>query len=50
MGRIVLFLIAAWIVLSIIGLVIKSLFFLFIIGIVLVVLTAGWGWLNRSTT
>jgi hypothetical protein len=49
MGRILLFLLAAWIVLSVIGLVINGLFFLFVIGIVLVAVTAGWGWLKRSS-
>ena len=49
MGRIVLLLLAAWIVLSIIGLVIKGLLWLFVIGIILVVVTAGMGWFNRST-
>ena len=49
MGRIVLFLLVAWLVLSILGLVIKGLFFLFIVGLVLLAITAGWGWLNRST-
>jgi hypothetical protein len=49
MGRILLFLLAAWIVLSIIGLVIHGLFYLFILGIVLVAVTAGWGWLKRSS-
>jgi hypothetical protein len=48
MGRILLFLLVAWIVLSILGLVIKGLFFLFIVGIILVAVTAGWGWLNRT--
>jgi len=49
MGRILLFLLAAWIVLSVVGLVIEGLFWLFVIGVVLVLATAGWGWLNRST-
>lgn len=49
MGRIILFLLGAWIVLSILGLVIRGLFWLFVIGIVLVAATAAWGWLNRST-
>ena len=49
MARILLFLLAAWIVLSVIGLVIQGLFWLFVIGIILVAVTAGWGWLNRST-
>lgn len=49
MGRIVLFLIAAWIVLSIIGLLIKGLFWLFVIGLVLFVATAVWGSFTRTT-
>ena len=48
MGPIVLLLLAVWIVLSIIGFVINGLFWLFVIGIILVVAIAGWAWFNRS--
>lgn len=49
MGRILLFLLAGWVLLSLLGLLIKGLFWLFVVGIVLVVATAGLSWLNRST-
>jgi hypothetical protein len=49
MGRIVLFLLLACIVLSIIGLLIKAVFWVFIVGLVIFAATAAWGWLHRST-
>lgn len=39
----VLLLLVAWLVLAIIGLLIKGLFYLFVIGLILVVVTAVWG-------
>lgn len=48
MGALLLFLLAAWIVLSVLGLVIKGLFWLFVIGIILVIATAAFGWFKRQ--
>lgn len=47
MWAIVLLLLAIWLAISIIGLVIKGLIWLFIIGAVLFVLTSIWGWVKR---
>lgn len=44
-----LLLLAVWVVLSIIGLVVEGLFWLFVIGAALFLATAGWGWLKRQT-
>jgi len=46
--QIVLFLLVAWVVLSVLGLVIKGLFWLFVIGLVLFIATAVWGFFQRS--
>lgn len=48
MWGLLLFLLVAWIVLSIIGLVVKALFWLFIIGVILFVLTSLFGMSRRS--
>lgn len=45
---IVLFLLAAWLVISILGLVIQGLFWLFVIGVILFAGTAVWGWLTKD--
>jgi Na+-driven multidrug efflux pump len=42
-------LLVVWLVLAILGFVIKGLFWLAIIGLVLFVATAIWGWLRRSS-
>ncbi len=44
------FLLVAWIVIAILGLVLEGLFWLFVVGVVLFLATAAWGWLKRSTT
>ncbi|MGH3505236.1 MAG: hypothetical protein ACRDQA_30735 [Nocardioidaceae bacterium] len=49
MLKLILFLIAAWIAIGIIGLVIKGLFWLFVIGLVLFVITSLFGWTRRGT-
>lgn len=49
MWTIVLILLAVWLVLSILGLVIKGLFWLFVIGAVLFVATAAWGWIKERS-
>ncbi|GAB3211297.1 hypothetical protein GCM10027294_33040 [Marinactinospora endophytica] len=43
-------LLAVWLVLAILGLVVKGLFWLFVIGAVLFVATAIWGWVQRRGT
>ncbi|MGO4187873.1 LPXTG cell wall anchor domain-containing protein [Pseudarthrobacter sp. TAF60_1] len=48
MGLIIALLII-WLVLSILGFVVKGLLWLAIIGLVLFVATAVWGWLKRKT-
>lgn len=47
MWGLLLFLLAAWLVISIIGLVIKGLFALFVIGLILFVVTSLVGWSRR---
>ncbi|KUP98341.1 DUF7554 family protein [Thermobifida cellulosilytica] len=49
MLKLVLVLLAVWLVLSILGLVIEGLFWLFVIGAVLFVATAVWGWVQNRT-
>jgi len=44
----VIVLLAAWLILSIIGFAVKGLFWLGLIGIILLVATAMIGWLRRS--
>lgn len=46
--RIVLVLLAVWVVVSVIGLVLEGLFWLFVIGLVLFLVTSLVGWLGRS--
>lgn len=48
MGGLIVFLLVAWVVLAILGFVIKGLVWLAIIGIVLFVATAVWGFIRRS--
>jgi len=48
MLRIVLVLLAIWIVLGILGAVLRGLFWLTAIAAVLFVATAAWGWFTRS--
>jgi hypothetical protein len=47
MGLIITLLIV-WLVLSILGFVIKGLLWLAVIGLVLFVATAAWGWVKRN--
>jgi hypothetical protein len=49
MVGLILLLLVAWIVLSVLGLVIKGLFWLFVIGVILFLATAAWGWVQRRT-
>ncbi|WP_285731724.1 hypothetical protein [Nocardiopsis sp. ATB16-24] len=51
MVYLILVLLAIWLVLSILGLIIEGLFWLALIGAVLFVATAVWGWIqNRQRT
>ncbi|SNS47387.1 hypothetical protein [Rhodococcoides kyotonense] len=43
------FLLVLWLVFAILGFVVKGLLWLAIVGIVLFVATAAWGWVKRST-
>lgn len=47
MMGIVLILLVVWLILAIIGLVIKGLFWLFVIGGLLFLATAAWGWIKE---
>ncbi|GLU47331.1 hypothetical protein [Nocardiopsis ansamitocini] len=49
MLNLILVLLAIWLVLSVIGLVVKGLFWLFVIGVVLFLATAAWGWFQRAS-
>ncbi|MDQ0768413.1 LPXTG-motif cell wall-anchored protein [Pseudarthrobacter defluvii] len=46
---IIIGLLVIWLILSIVGFVVKGLIWLAIIGLVLFVATAVWGWLKRRT-
>ena len=50
MVGIIVTLLIIWLVLSILGFVIEGLFWLAVVGIVLFLATAVWGWLKRKTT
>lgn len=47
---IIIGLLVIWLILSIVGFVVKGLFWLAIIGLVLFVATGVWGWLKRRTS
>lgn len=49
MVGLILFLLVAWLVLTVLGFVIHGLFWLAVIGIVLFLATGGWGWLRNRT-
>lgn len=49
MWTIVLILLAAWLLMSVLGLLLKGLFFLFVIGAILFVVTSLFGWSKRKT-
>jgi LPXTG-motif cell wall-anchored protein len=46
---VIIFLLVVWLVLAILGLVIEGLFWLTVIGLILLVGTAIWGWMKRNT-
>ncbi|GAA3745608.1 putative membrane protein [Spinactinospora alkalitolerans] len=50
MLKLILVLLAIWLLLSVLGLVIEGLFWLFVIGAVLFAATGVWGWLQRQRT
>ncbi|MBX7445277.1 MULTISPECIES: hypothetical protein [unclassified Arthrobacter] len=47
---IIIGLLVIWLILSIVGFVVKGLFWLAIIGLVLFVATGVWGWLKRRAS
>lgn len=49
MLTLVIVLLIIWLVLAILGFVIKGLFWLVIVGIILFVITALWGYIKRGT-
>ncbi len=42
-------LIVVWLVVAIVGAVVEGLFWLFMVGLVLFLLTAAWGWTRRDS-
>jgi len=50
MMNLIILLLVVWLVLSVLGFVIEGLFWLAVIGIVLFLATAAYGWLKRKTT
>jgi hypothetical protein len=50
MGGLILLLLVVWVILAILGFVIKGLLWLAIIGVVLFVVTGGAGWVRRRSS
>lgn len=46
----ILFLLLVWVVVAVIGAVVEGLFWLLIIGVVLFLATAAWGWVKRKSS
>ena len=46
----ILLLLVVWVVVSVLGAVIKGLFWLTVVGVVLFLATAAWGWTKRSAS
>lgn len=44
----ILTLLAIWLILAILGIVIKGMFWLFIVAVILFVATSVWGWIKRK--
>lgn len=44
----ILFLLLVWLALTVLGMVLKGLFWLTVLGIVLFLATAAWGWLQKQ--
>jgi hypothetical protein len=49
MIALVLVLLVAWLVLAVLGLVVHGLFWLFVVGLILFLVTGGFGWLRRRS-
>ena len=49
MMNLILILLVVWLVLSVLGFVIEGLFWLAVIGIILFLATAAYGWVKRKT-
>ncbi|HJQ77917.1 MAG TPA: LPXTG cell wall anchor domain-containing protein [Acidimicrobiia bacterium] len=45
----IIFLLIVWLVISVLGVVLEGLFWLTVIGLILLVGTAIWGWTKRNT-
>ncbi|WP_046468594.1 LPXTG cell wall anchor domain-containing protein [Allosalinactinospora lopnorensis] len=44
----ILFLLVLWLVLAVLGIIVEGLFWLTVIGVILFLATAVWGWLKRQ--
>ncbi|TDW29290.1 hypothetical protein [Cryobacterium psychrophilum] len=49
MMNLIVFLLVVWLVFAVLGFVIKGLFWLAVIGIILFLVTAAFGWVKRKT-
>jgi hypothetical protein len=49
MAGLLITLLIVWLVLAVLGLVVKGLFWLFVIGLILFVVTGVFGWMRRRT-
>ncbi len=47
MMGLIIALLVLWLILAILGLVVKTLFWLFVVGLILFVITGVWGWIRR---
>ena len=50
MAGFIIALLVIWLIISVLGAIIEGLFWLAVIGVVLFLVTAAWGWLKRNTT
>ena len=46
----ILFLLLVWVAVAVIGAVVEGLFWLLVIGVVLFLATAAWGWVRRKSS
>ena len=49
MSGLIIFLLLVWVVLAVLGAVLEGLFWLTVVGLILLVGTAVWGWMRRNT-
>lgn len=49
MSGLIIFLLVVWLVLALLGVLLEGLFWLTVIGLILLVGTAIWGWTKRNT-